>query len=137
MSTRVYDRHGVPIGRRLIADQEFSPRCARDALAQGCLLIDCRTPDEYHLVSIDNSLLIPLDELIQRLDELEAHRDRTILVLCHSGRRSLRAVQILKFFGFDSARSVCGGIDAWATCIQTDLPRYRTQCDGTLALINP
>ena len=52
------------------------------------LLLDVRTGGEYAAAHIEPSLLMPLQELDKRMTELEAWRERSIVVMCHSGARS-------------------------------------------------
>lgn len=44
------------------------------------LLLDCRQPVEYETARIDGSVLIPMGEITQRLEDLEAYRDKPIVV---------------------------------------------------------
>ena len=88
------------------------------------LLLDCREQDEYDLVHVADSTLLPMSELARRVDELAPHRDREILVLCHHGMRSLQVATWLREQGFAEARSIAGGIDAWSCQIDSSLPRY-------------
>jgi len=80
---------------------------------QGALLLDVREPDEYTAVHAANAKLIPLGEVSARLKEIEAYKDKPIAVICHSGRRSAQAVEILKEAGFTQAVNVKGGTNAW------------------------
>ncbi len=75
------------------------------------ILLDVREPAEHAEASIPGSVLIPLGELPDRLDELPD--DREILVHCKSGGRSAKAVALLEKHGFSQVRNVTGGIDAW------------------------
>lgn len=88
------------------------------------LLLDCRTHAEHAWASIDGSVLIPMDELGDRLDELDGWRDRPIVVYCHHGRRSLIVTRALRRAGFADVRSMAGGIEAWSQRIDPDVPRY-------------
>jgi rhodanese-related sulfurtransferase len=78
------------------------------------VLLDVRTPDEYRGESghLQNSILIPLQELDRRASELEPHRGKTLLVYCRSGNRSGKAAAYLRQKGF-KALNVEGGIIAW------------------------
>ncbi len=98
-------------------------QAARDA-GDDLLLVDCREPDEYALVRIDGAVLIPMQEIPQRMAEFAPHRDGRIVVHCHHGGRSLRAANWLRQNGFPQAQSMAGGIDAWAAEIEPALPRY-------------
>ena len=74
-------------------------------------LIDVRQPEEHAEAAIRGSILIPLNELPQRLDEIP--RGGEILVHCKAGGRSARAVAFLQQNGFPEAVNVTGGMDAW------------------------
>jgi rhodanese-related sulfurtransferase len=88
------------------------------------LLLDCREPDEYQLVRIAGSTLIPMSELLARASELEPHRERPLVVHCHHGGRSLQVAGWLRQQGFARAQSLSGGIDRWSLEIDPTLPRY-------------
>ncbi len=88
------------------------------------LLIDCRTPQEYQLVRLDQAWLVPLQEVADRLDELEQHADRKAVVYCHHGGRSLQMAMLLRQRGFGDIKSMAGGIDLWAIDIDPALRRY-------------
>lgn len=70
--------------------------------------IDVRTPFEFNSNKIKGFKNIPLQQLKQRLDELE--QEKHIVVLCQSGMRSNRAAKILKKRGFPNVINVRGGI---------------------------
>jgi len=88
------------------------------------LLLDCRTAEEFALARIDGAVLIPTQEIPQRLGELESHRDRLLIVHCHHGMRSLRVAGWLREQGFSQATSMAGGIESWSTAIDPRVPRY-------------
>jgi rhodanese-related sulfurtransferase len=76
------------------------------------VLLDVRTAGENRQGHIPNSLHIPLHELSSRLAELEAHRDREIVVYCATGNRSVIATHFLQKHGFNAA-NLRGGFFAW------------------------
>lgn len=88
------------------------------------LLLDCRTPEEHATARIAGARLIPMQELSARVDEIEAWRNRPIIVHCHHGVRSLRVAHWLRERGFSGARSMRGGIEAWSAEIDSSVPRY-------------
>ncbi len=88
------------------------------------LLLDCREKSEYDTVHIAAALLLPMSEMQARIAELEAHKQREIVIHCHHGGRSLRVTNWLRQQGFSNVKSMAGGIDEWATAIDTSLPRY-------------
>ena len=88
------------------------------------LLLDVREPDEYEIAKIDGSLLIPMNEIPQRLEDLAPHSERHIIVHCHHGGRSMRVTQFLRENGFHNAQNLAGGIDQWSLQIDPAVPRY-------------
>jgi len=74
-------------------------------------LIDVRTPEEYGQEHLKGAKLIPLQELDKRVGEIK--KDQPILLYCHSGRRSLQALNLLKTFQFKSLFHIAGGMTAW------------------------
>lgn len=88
------------------------------------LLLDCREKSEYDTVHITRAVLLPMSEMQARVAELEPHKNREIVVHCHHGGRSLRVTNWLRQQGFAKVQSMAGGIDEWATVIDTTLPRY-------------
>ncbi len=85
-------------------------------------LIDVREPREWEICHIDGATLIPLGQLPERLGELDGHK--AYVMQCHTGARSMRALQILRAAGFNDVRNLRGGIDAWAREVEPDMPRY-------------
>ena len=75
-------------------------------------LIDVREEYEFDEFNI-GAKLIPLGELPDRLEEIEAWKDQEILVHCRSGARSGRAKEYLESEGFSNVRNVLGGMLAW------------------------
>lgn len=69
-----------------------------DELAKGKILLDVRTREEVSRGHFANSVNIPLDELRDRLAELDANQE--YIISCHSGLRSYIGERILKQNGF-------------------------------------
>ena len=74
--------------------------------------LDVRTMREHADGAIPNTDCIPLQEIEQRLSELNDHKDKKIIVYCRSGNRSGKATKILKENGFD-AFNLIGGMNSW------------------------
>jgi rhodanese-related sulfurtransferase len=75
-------------------------------------LIDVREEYEFDEFNI-GATLIPLGELPDRLEEIEAWKDQEILIHCRSGARSGRAKEYLMSEGYSNVRNVLGGVLAW------------------------
>lgn len=86
------------------------------------LLLDVREPVEYRYARIDNSLLIPLNQIPLRLHELDPLQE--IVVICHHGIRSQQAAQFLVQSGFNNISNLSGGIDAWSCHCDSSVLRY-------------
>lgn len=74
-------------------------------------LLDVRQPEEFRSGHVPGAKLIPLGELRTRMNELP--KDQEILVICHSGNRSMSATRLLTKAGY-SAVNINGGINAWS-----------------------
>lgn len=68
------------------------------AIAQGAILIDVRSDEEFLAGSAAGAQHIPLDQIPARLDEL--HPDESYVVFCRSGQRSDYAQRFLEQNGF-------------------------------------
>lgn len=88
------------------------------------VLLDCREQDEYDLVHIAGSMLIPMSQLMARAGELEPYKQAEVIVHCHHGGRSLQVTQWLRQQGYAKVQSMKGGIDRWATEIEPGMARY-------------
>lgn len=104
---------------------QISPRELFQNLENGqsVRLVDVRQPWENQLATLPGSLLIPLNELPQRAQEI-AHDQSIVVVFCHHGIRSLSAAGYLQRIGFINVKSLAGGIDAWSCEIDSNVPRY-------------
>jgi rhodanese-related sulfurtransferase len=76
------------------------------------LLVDVRSPEEYKLDGhIENSRLLPLQMLFQRMNELP--KDKPIVCICRSGNRSQVACEQLASQGFNDVTNLAGGMIDW------------------------
>jgi rhodanese-related sulfurtransferase len=85
------------------------------------LLVDVREPVEADIVQIPGSLLIPMNSLPHRLQEIP--KERAVALYCHHGARSRYAAEWLARQGYD-ALSLAGGIDRWAAELEPAMQRY-------------
>jgi len=79
------------------------------------VLLDVRTAAEHSGPSghLEGSLLIPVQELEERIGELEQYRGKTIIAYCRSGNRSGKAATVLNAHGF-RALNMTGGMIQWS-----------------------
>ena len=83
-------------------------------LDEETIVLDVRTEEEYYgpLGHIEGAILIPINELENRLIELDKYKDNTIYVVCRSGNRSGFGKDILNDNNF-TAVNVDGGMLEW------------------------
>lgn len=72
------------------------------------ILLDVRTLEENQADALPDSVVIPVQELPDRLGELD--KEQQYLVYCRSGNRSSQAVKILKDAGFGQLFHMTGGM---------------------------
>ena len=79
------------------------------------LILDVRTMEEYtgELGHIDGAVLIPVQELKERVGEIEKYKDKKVLVVCHSGVRSRKASDLLMQSGFKKVFNIADGMVGW------------------------
>jgi phage shock protein E len=73
---------------------------ARQLLAEGALLIDVRSPEEYAGGHLPGAINLPVGALRTELPHRVADRNQILLLHCLSGGRSGMAVQQLKRMGY-------------------------------------
>ena len=108
----------------LTPELEVTPKQLADLISHGkeVVLVDVREPWEYEINHIDGARLIPLDELPKRVNELSTADN--IVVNCLSGQRSAQATKFLNSMGFKKAKNLKGGMRAWVSEVQPELPTY-------------
>ncbi len=82
-----------------------------DARREGLQIVDVRWPNEWEAGRIDGAVHIPLDELDERLDEIDGARP--VVTVCRSGSRSAAAVEQLRAEGI-AAENLEGGLQRWS-----------------------
>jgi len=86
------------------------------------VLVDVREPHELAISRLPHALHVPLREVPVRAAELP--RERTLVLMCHKGSRSAKALEILRGRGFTRLFNLTGGIDAWSREVDSSVPRY-------------
>ena len=95
---------------------EYGDVSVRDAkeLIEGnpsLVILDVRTNEEYTNGHIEGTINIPIDELEERLDELNNNDE--LLVYCRTGNRSRTAIEILNENAYEKLYHMNEGISAW------------------------
>ena len=115
-----------------ISCKEFNERIVN---GEARVLVDVRPHHHFKIVSLPNSLSIPLPSLEARLPEissaLQTESSKTgsssgaqLYVVCRRGNDSQRAVEYLQKMGFTSAKDIVGGLEGWARDVDPTLPMY-------------
>ena len=86
-------------------------------------LIDVRQPDENAFAKIAGAKLIPLGDVMKRMNEIDETRETVIH--CKMGGRSARAIEMLRAAGFKGdLKNLKGGITAWSDEVDPSVPKY-------------
>lgn len=93
---------------RIITWRELQALDTRNAVQ----LIDVRTPEEFEIGTLPHARNIELDQLRQRLHELDPAKP--VVVFCQIGVRGYLAYRILVQRGFADVRNLSGGFKTWS-----------------------
>lgn len=84
--------------------------------------LDVREIEEVALGRIGDAQHIPLHSIPENLDRIP--EEGILIVYCHHGMRSQKAVDYLRAKGFKNCTNLSGGIHAWSTEIDPSIPTY-------------
>lgn len=103
------------VRRTKAAIREISPEDvkARLGLPHPPLLLDVREADEVATGVVSGARHIPRGFLELRIEDVERHRDREIIVYCAGGIRSALAARSLEELGYKNVASMTGGFTGW------------------------
>ena len=85
-------------------------------------IIDVRELDEYETARIEHAELRPMSQIQSWWQKLP--RGEELVIMCHHGIRSANVCMALKRAGFEHLTNMAGGIDAWSTEVDPNVPRY-------------
>lgn len=80
---------------------------------EDAILVDIQELEEFRNGHLPQARNLPLSALKAKVGELNVKKDRPIVVYCRTGNRSAQACNTLKNEGFESVRSLAGGLTAW------------------------
>lgn len=86
------------------------------------VLIDVRESWEYSVVSIKDSIHIPISEIQNRMHDFK--EDQTIVFICHHGIRSRMVGNYFQQNDFENIINLRGGIDSWAKTVDNKMAVY-------------
>ena len=93
----------------------MTPHALHDAIGAGTApaILDVRTREEYAAGHVRGAINIPFNEVGRRAVELDAHRERPLIVYCGHGPRAWMAGAVLRGHGFRRLRFLSGHMAAW------------------------
>lgn len=79
------------------------------------LLLDVRTAEDYvgEQGHVAGSKLIPLEELVQRIEEIDDYLEKPVVLICRTDRKSTKAAQLLAQHGFADVHVAKMGMTDW------------------------
>ncbi len=77
------------------------------------VVVDVRDPKEFGAGHVVNALNLPLNDLPQRLSELNKYKQRPLVLNCRDGARAAKGAVLLRKQGFDNVSVLAGGLNAW------------------------
>lgn len=80
--------------------------------SEDVIILDVRTQEEYKTGHIENAVLLPLNDISSKAEDLLQDKDAKILVYCRSGNRSATASKQLIKMGYTNVYDF-GGIISW------------------------
>ncbi len=80
-----------------------------NSITPNSIILDVRTKKENYFGAIENSINIPIDEIRERISELEAYKNKKIIIHCATGYRSYIVTKFLKNLGFENVSNLSGG----------------------------
>lgn len=114
---------GMQVGKIIVMHYEsgqdtlfknLSAKQARDFIAKNKpFILDVRTPVEFYSGYIPGAKLIPVQQLADRISEVNAFKEKDVFVYCRSGNRSIVASEILEKNGFKRIYNLSSGIKGW------------------------
>ncbi len=96
----------------LISTPRIEVEEAKKLLAEGAILVDVRTYEEYRDGHIPGAINIPVGDIGKRAKDDLPNKEKTIVLYCRSGRRSGEAYRLLEQMGYTDLHNL-GGINRW------------------------
>ncbi len=86
-------------------------------------LVDVRSREEFEAVHIEGAVL--LSQPVMREILSEGTNSRALVITDHQGKQALDAAAYFIGHGLQNVHALRGGVDAWATEVDTGMRRYR------------
>ena len=96
-------------GRFAVNATEATQLYNRDA----AVFVDIRNENAFQKSHLPGAINIPLEHIDKHQDRLKRFTDRSIIVYCDTGQRTLKAVQALQAQGWSDVQQLRGGLNGW------------------------
>jgi phage shock protein E len=80
--------------------QNLDPKAVFEKVAQGALLVDVRSAEEFEFGHLEQAFNIPHSDISREIGKLGSDKHREVVLYCKSGRRADLAIATLKGLGF-------------------------------------
>jgi rhodanese-related sulfurtransferase len=77
------------------------------------VVIDVSEPEEFALGHVTNAKNVPFSQLEDKLASTVKNKELPLILVCTSGARSNRAVNVAKKLGFTNVQAMAGGLRSW------------------------
>lgn len=88
------------------------------------VMIDVRENHELLNGMIEGAIHIPMNDVPARLEEFEPYKEKSVVLICRSGKRSAQVGQFMEHMGFTDVINLDGGMNGWATDVDTSMTVY-------------
>jgi adenylyltransferase/sulfurtransferase len=85
-------------------------------------IIDVREGWEVNIGTLPNAINIPMDDIPESLDKVS--RDKPVVIMCHTGRRSEEVTYWLETEGYENVYNLVGGIAQWIRDVDPSIQSY-------------
>ncbi|MBC8334407.1 MAG: molybdopterin-synthase adenylyltransferase MoeB [Anaerolineales bacterium] len=117
---------GVPghdTGGSIESDWDITPEeLVEEIKLSSPRLIDVREPHELAISVMPGVENLPLGQIASRMSEFDSAQE--MVLICKSGQRSMRALELFLGAGFRKVKNLQGGMNAWAKDVDPSLPIY-------------
>ena len=77
-------------------------------LLKGSILLDVRTQKEFDVKHLEGSVLLPHDQVAEKISSVVPDKNSFIYLYCGSGRRAQKALKVLNGLGYRNVINLCG-----------------------------
>jgi rhodanese-related sulfurtransferase len=88
------------------------------------VMIDVRETNELVHGMIEGAIHIPMNDVPGRLEDFTPYKDKSVVLICRSGKRSAQVGQFMEHMGFSDVINLEGGMNSWATDVDTSMTVY-------------